>query len=159
MPKQAKTSARRLKNGERQQQALNLRIAGASFDQIARQVGYASRGAARNAVLAILKRREQEPADELRKMEGERLDRLQLGLWNQAANGDREAIDRLLRLMKRRADLFGLDAPAKIEQTGKDGGPMEVVRRIVWDDGSGSDSEVHAAPGAESLPRPEEDTV
>ena len=154
---QSKTSPQRLTNGERQLKALDLRIAGATYEQIAERLGYAGRAAAYRGVQAILKRREQEPADELRKMEGERLDRLQLGLWNQAANGDREAIDRLLRLMKRRADLFGLDAPAKIEQSGPGGG--DIVYRMVWNDGSGSDDTIHAAPGTSEVSPGEGDTV
>lgn len=138
MPRQAKTSATRLKNAERQQQALNLRIAGASFEQIAQQLGYSGRSAARNAIVAILKRREQEPADELRKIESERLDTVQLGIWKAAAGGHLEALDRLLRLMARRAALLGLDVPTttKLEHSGTGGG--DIMYRVVWDDGSGS---------------------
>lgn len=55
----------------------------------------------------------QEPADELRSLELERLDRLLLGVWSQAAKGNQGAVDRALKIMERRARLLGLDAPTK----------------------------------------------
>ena len=50
-------------------------------------------------------------------MEGARLDRLHQAVWDAAINGDCYAIDRVLKLMERRAKLFGLDAPNKVAQT------------------------------------------
>ena len=67
---------------ERWSQALNLRLAGASYEAIARRLGYGDHSGARYAVSKAMERSIQEPADEYRKLELERLDRLQLGLWD-----------------------------------------------------------------------------
>jgi hypothetical protein len=56
-----------------------------------------------------------EPADEVRKQELDRIDRLQVAVWNRALKGDDKAINTVLRLMERRARLVGIDAPTKIQ--------------------------------------------
>lgn len=109
----------RLRAAERQKQAMQLRLAGASYDDIAARLGFAGRGGAWRAVMSALKQTLQEPADELRKMELERLDRLLLGVWGQAAKGNQGAIDRALKIMERRAKLLGLDAPTKQDLDGE----------------------------------------
>lgn len=61
----------------------------------------------------------QEPADELRRIEGERLDRLfEVAFAKATGDGDRAlvAIDRCLTIQARRAALLGLDAPIRIEE-------------------------------------------
>lgn len=108
--------------------ALALRMAGANYDQIAAQCGYASRSGAYAAVLAAIKATLREPAEDVRTLEVERLDRLMLGVWQRACGGDSEVIDRVLKIMSRRSSLLGLDAPQKQEITGKDGGPLVVLR-------------------------------
>jgi len=109
---------------ERQLEALELRKAGAAYAVIAERLGYRSASGAHAAVSAALKRTQQEPADEVRTLEIERLDRMLLAIWPQVVNGNQGAIDRALRIMERRAKLQGLDAPAKTEHTGKDGAPL-----------------------------------
>jgi len=42
-------------------------------------------------------------------MELERLDRMQLGLYEKAIKGHEGAVDRILRIMNRRASYLGLD--------------------------------------------------
>ena len=56
-----------------------------------------------------LNRTLQQPAQALRDLETERLDRLQLALWPKAMRGDVAAVKAILRLMERRARLLGLD--------------------------------------------------
>jgi hypothetical protein len=58
----------------------------------------------------------QQPADELREQEVDRIDRLQVAVWPSAMKGDTRAILTIIRLMERRAKLLGLDKPIKIEQ-------------------------------------------
>jgi hypothetical protein len=103
------TSPRRLNAAEKRRQALELRKAGARFDRIAQDLGYASKGAAYNAVMTALKESLREPAAEVRKLELERLDRLFLVVWARALNGDTEALDRCLQIMKQRMVLEGLN--------------------------------------------------
>jgi hypothetical protein len=56
-----------------------------------------------------------EQAQELRALEALRLDQMQAALWQQATDGDVRAIDRILRIMERRARLLGLDEPERRE--------------------------------------------
>jgi hypothetical protein len=100
----------------RQLQALELRLAGVTYEQIAGQLGYASRSGAHKAVGAALKATLREPADELRELAAERLDRATTAIWRRVQDGDGHAIDVLLRIEARRAKLLGLDAPAPREQ-------------------------------------------
>ena len=130
MAKDRKDKARKeADQAERRRQALELRKAGATYDQIARQIGYANEGGAYKAVQAALKAVYREPADEVRKLELERLDRLTLALWTRAKEGEAEAIDRVLKLMDRRAKLLGLDAPTRHET-----GRSEKIRDFLADD-------------------------
>lgn len=109
---------------ERQRDALELRKSGLSYDAIATRLGYAHASGAHKAVTLALKRTIQEPADELRRVEVERLDAALSAIWKKVLSGDTWAIDRMLKIMERRAALLGLDAPQRREVTGKDGGPM-----------------------------------
>ena len=110
---------------DRDRQALELRIAGADYDSIAQKLGYSSRGHAYDAVNALLLARAAEPREELRALELDRLDKLLLGIWQQAKGGNLGALDRAVKLMERRARLLGLDAPARTEISGPDSGPVE----------------------------------
>jgi hypothetical protein len=112
------TSKRRLAAAERQRQALELKKAGADYRTIAERVGYAGPAGAYKAVTTALKALVQEPAEELRTMEVARLDQMLLGLWPKAIKGDTWAVDRVLKIMERRAALLGLDAPVKRELSG-----------------------------------------
>lgn len=100
---------------ERQRQAVELRKAGAGFEEIARQLGYKDASGAYRAVKAALRKTIQQPADELRALEAARLDAMLLGIYADARKGNVAKIDRVLNIMTRRAKLFGLDAPTKTE--------------------------------------------
>lgn len=90
--------------------ALQLALEGHDYQTIATRAGYASRGAAFNAVQRELKRLIQHPAEEVRRMEIARLDGLLTIYLPKAMAGDGWSFDRVLRLMERRAGLLGLDA-------------------------------------------------
>ena len=102
---------------DRQRRALELRRQGASYSTIASRLGYANKGGAHKLVRRALRATLQEPADELRRLETERLDALLRALWHKAIAGHGAAIDRVLKVMERRANLLGLDAPKKVQQT------------------------------------------
>jgi hypothetical protein len=116
--------ANQIASHERKLQALELRKAGATFQQIADQLGYRSASGAFNAVKAALKATLREPADELRELELTRLDAMLLPLWRRVQSGDEKAVDRVLRIMERRARLLGLDAPTRGEISGPEGKPL-----------------------------------
>jgi len=108
---ESKTSEKRLEAVERQRQALELRKAGLGYQAIADQLGYKSPSGAYAAIRAALKATIQEPANEVRAMELARLDDLLHGIWSAAVGGNVLKLDRVLGIMKRRAELLGLDAP------------------------------------------------
>jgi hypothetical protein len=112
---------------------LELRRAGLTWTRIAEEVGYADHTGAYAAYKRAIKRTQQQPADELRTQELDRIDRLQLAIWPNAMKGDTRAILTIIRLMERRAKLTGLDMPIKIEQdiTTWDGG--DSIDRAVRD--------------------------
>ena len=111
---ESETSPRRLRSAERQRTALQLRAGGATYQQIADTLNYATAAGALKAVRAGLRATLQEPAAELRTLELERLDALLRGIWPRAIRGEVTAIDRVLKIMGRRAELLGLDAPTRI---------------------------------------------
>lgn len=118
---------------DKELKVLELRRAGLTWQRIAEQVGYADHSGAYLAYKRVIKRTQQQPADELRLQELDRIDRLQLAAWPNAMKGDNQAINTICRLMERRARLLGLDMPVKIEQdvTHWEGG--ESIDRAVRD--------------------------
>lgn len=107
----AQTAPRRVRAAARREEALRLRQAGASYRAIAQKLGI-TREAARKHVVAALEQLDDVTADlraQLRRLELERLDALQLAHWTAAMQGDPAATDRILRIMDRRAKLVGLD--------------------------------------------------
>ena len=108
---ESKASANRIAAAERQARALELRKAGSGYAAIAQQLGYAGPSGAYKAITTALRALTAEPAAELRALELARLDDLLVGLWPDARRGNVAKIDRVLKVMQRRADLLGLDAP------------------------------------------------
>ena len=101
---------------DKEVRVLELRRMGFTWARIAEQVGYADHTGAYAAYKRAIKRTQQQPADELREQELDRIDRLQLALWPNAMKGNAQAVTTIIRLMERRARLLGLDMPVKIEQ-------------------------------------------
>ena len=122
------TEPRNIQAREREVEALELRKAGATFQQIGTRLGI-SRQAAHKRVTEVLHDMAEttgEKAEAVRTLEGQRLDAMLLGLWARASHGDYGAVDRVLRIMQRRADMLGTDAPKKHEVMGKDGEPIRI---------------------------------
>ncbi len=129
--RQSLLSPTRLAAAERQVQALELRKRGKTFDDIAQAVGYNSPQAAYEGVKAALKRTQQEPADEVRQIELERLDRMLDAMWDKATAGKDFSVDRVLAIMDRRAKYLGLDKPVKFSPTDADGNSLDLAMLIV----------------------------
>lgn len=129
MPARSPTNnAARVRSLERQRQALELRRMGLGFEAIAAQLGIGKTQAHRLVVAGMADSRAQvaASADELRSEELSRLDGMLQGLWPRARKGEVAAVDRVLKIGERRAKLLGIEAPVRIETTGKDGGPIQV---------------------------------
>jgi len=99
--------------------AVGLRLAGASYGEIAEVLGYSTAVQAREAIeqdLAL--EASEEGRDQLRDMEGERILKLLKPVWVKATNArDPEhlaAVKVALALIDRRIRLFGLDAPQEV---------------------------------------------
>jgi hypothetical protein len=107
-----KAAARRL-------QALEMRKGGASYGQIGKQLGVSDQQASNDVrrCLDRLGKLADDVAGHLRTMEEARLDALLLAVMPQARQGNLGAVDRVVRIMERRAKLLGLDAPTKIAPT------------------------------------------
>ena len=101
---------RRISRAEKQKQALDLRSAGATYEQIATQLGLRGRQRAHDLVKAALRDITREPAQDVLDLELGRLDAMLLGLWPTARKGNHGSVDRVLRIMDRRARYLGLDA-------------------------------------------------
>jgi len=109
------TSPKALNAAEKQAQALELRKAGMTFQDIADKLGYADHKGAHKAVMTALRKTIQEPADELRKLELERLDVMLKSLWPFVLKGSPRHVEQALKVMDRRASYLGLDAPKQVE--------------------------------------------
>lgn len=100
---------------EKDRQALELRKAGASYEVIAKQLGYADSSGAYKSIQRSMKSIIAEPTDELRTVEYERLNQMLLILWERVQQGELGAIDRALSIMDRISKMYGLDSPRKTE--------------------------------------------
>lgn len=97
-------------------QALDLRLAGASYRAIGETL-HISHTQAQRDVSMMLHELASEPANKVREAELGRLDRLLLAHWPKAILGDHKATGTVLSIMDRRAKLLGLDAPQRIDIT------------------------------------------
>lgn len=126
-PNGQKTSAVGIKHAERVAKALDLRRKGCSFGEIAAELGWRTRQGAHEAVSKALADIVAEPAEDVRKLELMRLDRLEKLLWPRAEAGDPKAVTGLLKVQERRSKLLGLDAPTKLANAdGSNIGPTEI---------------------------------
>ncbi|MFC4497881.1 hypothetical protein ACFPA8_27495 [Streptomyces ovatisporus] len=110
-------SEKRARVAERRASAIQLHLAGMSWQGIADQLGYASRGAAYTDVTRAMEQRQTEEAEQIALMrytEARRLDRLQAAAWPAAMSGDVKAVETALKVIDRRVKLFGLDAPRRV---------------------------------------------
>lgn len=97
---------------EEMEKALQLRLGGATYPQIAAHLAISEKRA-RNLVEKGLAEGTSEDATLARELELQRIDTLQKSLWIKAKAGDLEALDRIVKLMDRRHRLMGLTGKAQ----------------------------------------------
>ena len=114
-----KQTQRDYDRAERKKNALELRLAGASYRDIAQALEVSPATALQDCKEALADIPAQQ-ADEMRTVELSRLDRLQRAVWPRAIKGDLQAVDRAIKIIDRRAKLFGLDAPQQVQITAND---------------------------------------
>lgn len=111
-------SERHRRRLERLQQVAALRLAGVRDQrQLARQFGVTQQTISRDfAALDVLYReRAAQDTATAKGQDAERLDQLLIAVWPMATKGSLGAVDRVLRLLERRAALLGLDAPRRVD--------------------------------------------
>lgn len=95
---------------ERQAKAVELHLAGATYESIAASVGYAGKSGAFKAVQEGLEALGEAPGmGEAMATELARLDAMLTGLWSKARRGDVNAVDRVLRISERRTQLLAMN--------------------------------------------------
>ena len=129
---QSSTSGQRLVGVEREVACLELRKAGLSYRAIAARLNIGKSSAHRAVTRALRKLNEKstEETDEYRRLQSERLDDLLENLWPNRHKP--QYVDRILRVLERRAKLYGLDAPTKSEIAVAGGGPLEIEYINDW---------------------------
>lgn len=125
----------------RSAEALDLRLKGYSYADIAARMGLSNEGARRAVQRGMAEVRSDiaETGAEVREQESARLDRM-LQTLERMAEGTEDpstllAIqDRMLRIQDRRARLLGLDMQ-RLEVTGAGGGPIQIaqIQRVIVD--------------------------
>lgn len=110
-------NARLIESRQRQMQALELRKAGATYQQIADQLGYKGTSGAERAVKTAMYRLGREQAAEVLSLDMHRLDEIQMRLTAAFRGGDLSQADRILRVMAARWQLV-----AQYEPRGEGGG-------------------------------------
>jgi hypothetical protein len=139
-----------INSAQRDAAAAKLRAEGKTYDAIAEALNFNDRSAARKGVQRALVAVVQEAGDELRALEVERMNRLLDTAWqimerpHYAHSAGRlilmddepvlddapslMAMDRILKIMERRAKLLGLDAPVRHEVLTIDAIDQELAR-------------------------------
>jgi hypothetical protein len=109
--------------------AIKFRQAGWTYERIADQCGYASPGAARNAIQNELDRVIVQNIDEWRNDHTSRLEKMHEEVWDLAMNKKLKsrlfAFDRLIAIAEREARLLGLDT--KLEEAP---GPQIIIEEV-----------------------------
>lgn len=151
--------------------AQQMRIAGASWREIAEALGYKDQNSAQGAVKNARRDRSQdkETLEDIVDLELERLDMLQLICWRTAQQGDLKAVQTILAIMQLRMRFLGTEKkPNESSGTtnntaifigGNEAEYTEALRRvrernkyvIETTTGDGSDGQVHDTPGGQSV--------
>jgi hypothetical protein len=107
--------SRQMSGAEKTRRAMALKLAGASYAQIAQQLGYHDASGARKAVQRGMKSALQETSGELKKIHYGRLEHMLMLLWPEVNQRDLPAMSAALAVMDRMERLYGLNAAEKIE--------------------------------------------
>ena len=129
---ESKTSPRRIVATEKQKQAMELRLRGASFEQISQALDYSCASSAYRAVMAALAKVPAPEVTTYRKINTERLNKLRINNWKDAEKGNARAIEIEIKIQQEEARLLGLYEAEKRELGGLSGGPIQL--RVIYDD-------------------------
>ena len=125
MPGESKLSPRRIEAQNKQQQALELRMAGRTWQEIAEHLGYKGHTGAYEAVKVALSRSNHEAVQDYRNLTLGRLTKVLQVHWPVMLQADPGASKLCLQTIKDMRELMGLDSPTRLEHTGADGAPIQ----------------------------------
>jgi len=108
--------------------ALELRMCGYTYNQIAFELGYASKSGAYNAVNRLLTSRRDQTIDKFRIETLAHLDYLQAQIWAKVHQGDRVAIEISRKIAKQRIQVLGHDGLIKPKAT------ESIPKKSLYDD-------------------------
>ena len=118
MPRESKLSPRRIEAIEKQKQALELRMAGRTWQEIANVLGYKDHSGAVRAVEAALSHTLEAPSAHYRALTLERLTKVLQVFWPTMLQGSPDAARTVLHTIADNRKLMGLDAPVQLEHGG-----------------------------------------
>ena len=107
-----KAKTRRTDAAARAAKALELRLSGLDYAEIAVRLGYREKSGAWRAVEGELRKVRHERASQVVALDLSRLDMLLNTVWDRALGGDLAAFDRVMKVLERRARYFDLDGHA-----------------------------------------------
>ena len=125
MAGESKLSPRRIEAQNKQQQALELRMAGRTWQEIADHLGYKSHTGAIEAVKVALARSNHEAVTDYRSLTLGRLTKVLQVHWPLMLQADPISSKLCLQTIKDMRELMGLDSPTRLEHTGADGAPIQ----------------------------------
>lgn len=130
MRRRRKNTKKQLEMAERRKEALQLRLAGASYQAIADHLGV-SKYTAYHDVQGEIADIPKELASELRREELMRLDTLQRAVWKEAVQGNIDAVKTALQVVDRRIRMMGLDAPTAVNVGGGNTDIDDAVNKFI----------------------------
>ena len=132
---ESKYSPRRIEAVDKQRQAVELRMAGRTWQEIADALGYADHSGAVRAVQDSLQKTLGVPSAEFRELTLERLTKILQVQWPNMLRGEVPAAKLCLQTIGDMRQLMGVDMPSKVEHSGPDGNPIqhEVVTLDIGD--------------------------
>jgi len=104
-----------MSGAEKTRRAMALKLAGASYAQIAQQLGYHDASGARKAVQRGMKSAMHETASELKKIHYGRLEHMLMLLWPEVNQRDLPAMSAALAVMDRMEKLYALNEAQKLD--------------------------------------------
>jgi hypothetical protein len=107
--------SRAMSGAEKTRRAMSLKLAGASYAQIAQQLGYHDASGARKAVQRGMKSALHETSSELKKIHYGRLEHMLMLIWPEVNQRDLPAMSAALAVMDRMERLYGLNEAQKLD--------------------------------------------
>lgn len=107
------SSLKRLPKSAKTRLAVKLRLAGASYEQIAEKLGYKNAHTVESTVHQVISKSyaldDPDEVEQIIKSDLMRIDAMQLVMWEKATRyGDEKAVDRVVKLMEERRKLLGI---------------------------------------------------